>query len=166
MRELKFRAWIKPEGKMVVPDRITLDEGGLLGIDVYKSISLSFEPKTYGASKIVLMQFTGLKDKHGKEIYDGDILEADVSVIYSDRKKDLEYKRRGRVGFAGGSFHWDGISFDKILMKRTGDGSGTMLDEIIEIKNRNGAKEEFRCRNFEIIGNIYEHPHLLEGGAE
>lgn len=71
MRPIKFRAYLKNEKKIIYVKSIDWDENGNL-------ISINYpEGKDYFGYKeddIVLMQYTGYKDKNGKEIYEGDIV--------------------------------------------------------------------------------------------
>ncbi|KHO63375.1 phage uncharacterized protein TIGR01671 [Thermoanaerobacter sp. YS13] len=72
MREIKFRAWHKERKEMYYQDKpIQADfifMGNTLAVDC-KQIK-EFIPY----EKVVLMQYTGLKDKNNKEIYEGDIV--------------------------------------------------------------------------------------------
>lgn len=65
MREIKFRAW-DFDTKVMIPISTFDFEEDLCGKDTE-----NFADGFYGRK---LMQFTGLKDKNGKEIYEGDIL--------------------------------------------------------------------------------------------
>lgn len=82
-----------------------------------------------------LMQFTGLHDQNGKEIYEGDILLDDM----------FGWKY---------SISWDDLLFAFIL---NNDESKTwiFLHEI---------NEDINC--YEVIGNIHEHPELLNNGKD
>jgi uncharacterized phage protein (TIGR01671 family) len=69
MREIKFRAWDKDSCVWQRMFNITSDGRFTIGNGADYS------------NKIILMQYTGLKDKNGKEIYEGDILKTRGGII-------------------------------------------------------------------------------------
>ena len=66
MREIKFRAWDTLNKKMLVLPVFTIASDGY--------VHITSNSQHYGTGQVKLMQYTGLKDKNGKEIYEGDIL--------------------------------------------------------------------------------------------
>lgn len=74
MREIKFRAWDGSKMFQVAALDFTLDY--VEGFMLWKPSGPDKETRVYeDASKCVLMQYSGLKDRNGKDIYEGDILQ-------------------------------------------------------------------------------------------
>ena len=120
MREIKFRAWHKFLKSWVVSGAISLN-GKYLGTD---------------PEEMILMQYTGLKDKNGVEIYEGDILEFNGQPI---------------GGFGETNFKINfGMHYSKIYTVQA-MASGFNLPR--EMCDTVSAK---------VIGNIYENKDLLK----
>ena len=130
----KFRAWHKTWEEMGKVKRIRFDD------DDGNMTKVLFIGKKFGANEnideIELMQSTGLKDKNGKEIFEGDIITNGQNVMYMKRHNTLGFyvEEKGEVEFIAGC---------------------AVLEDFEE-----DAKEI--ADTLEIIGNIYENPELLE----
>jgi uncharacterized phage protein (TIGR01671 family) len=79
MREIKFRAWDKDSKRMRYAEDLIGPGGWVIqfhGVPLEIGIHGVFEPEN-----VELMQYTGLEDKNGKEIYEGDIV-AQLSSVW------------------------------------------------------------------------------------
>jgi uncharacterized phage protein (TIGR01671 family) len=132
MREIKFRAWDKEYKKMMEWGKQLkgLSQNGIKTVMSYNSEDGWSD--CYNLKDIELMQYTGLKDKNGKEIYEGDI------VKYFDNKEHIVVVENIKELGTG------------MYLKRVGSGYYTLNPSVI------------RDYEVEVIGNIYENPELLE----
>lgn len=137
MRELKFRVWNKANNRYLRRDSTGIDNlGNIIDFE-------NCDEDNRGVHKVRVLgkndmgftteQYTGLHDKNGKEIYEGDILSIPRR---KDKKKDKLYtvvwhKTHARLNFANTNGEFGEISIGKIMRSQ-------------------------------IVGNIHENSELLE----
>ena len=123
MREIKFRAWNTGIKEMFYFDLFTVSN------------------EIHLRKQNMIMQYTGLKDKNGKEIYEDDIIEQVTNVIVMGKTTKREKITRRIVTFKNGLF---------------------------AVRNKKGNimwclnfKDELYVPEPYVVGNIYENPELI-----
>ena len=150
MREIKFRAWDNQNKRMMEwlrtwkddecdPDNdydfkkmeLYINQEGHILEQTYEHGMCDTHYQLQGQPKYTLMQYTGLKDKNGKEIYEGDIV---------------------KTSWETGQIIYEGDSFNLYLgtAHKLPDGS---CRNFIEYKDN--------WRSWEVVGNIWENPELI-----
>lgn len=137
---IKFRAWDNDDEYMEYTDNNLVVSFSDEGVDV--TDHTTFGHSCTAMEDFELMQSTGLKDKNGTEIYEGDI----VKVLIEDEKPKI-MKDKTYVGVVV----YNQGTFDIKISKHIYLG----IIPIMYIS-------DIDC-TFEILGNKYQHPHLLEG---
>lgn len=119
----KFRAW----------DKETKTMNGMAEIYRNRNQEIELHPRD---ENIILMQSTGLKDKNGKEIFEGDVIAIEVD--------DTETPINSRV--------FQNSKIGVLMFHVFEDNEDVPMVELLEDNSV----------AFEIIGNVYENPELME----
>lgn len=131
MQALKFRAWHKIFKNYAHIKRTWLDGDGDGHDEIF---AVSDAERTYSGHEVVLEQYTGLKDKNGKGIYEGDIIR--YTIWLRGAAKELICTKVVKW-WSGEEEEWPCCTTSGFSLPHSEDG-------------------------YEVIGNIHENPELLE----
>lgn len=150
MRDIKFRGYSKSFKKMLSNEMLEMAAAEMVDMCNEKlkilvpestEIQMGLFLPTYDKD-LILMQYTGLKDGNGKEIYEGDVvkIEFDIFMNFGLNENIKEHWNQyyfvGKVAFNDGSW----------LVENGEEGYFLF--------------QELKC--IYVLGNIYENPELLK----
>lgn len=102
-----------------------------------KAIMIKKDKTAWSILEETIGQYTGLKDKNGKEIYEGDIIFIKGETKLLDIKGKVEYSN----------------TFAQFIITNTGS-----------VVNETEPLGDYEEEDIEKIGNVYDNPELLEKG--
>ncbi|EJQ2928245.1 hypothetical protein N7662_001946 [Listeria monocytogenes] len=135
MRAIGFRAFVKETKKMLPVTDLCFNETEAVGVSGCGNANCTLCVDWYSFDDVVLMQYTGLKDKNGNKIFEGDIV----------RNINGEYSYIGIVNKDRYTFYIKGVA------PKDNYGFADVSDTVT-------GKSSLI-----VIGNIHENPELLEG---
>ena len=121
-REIKFRAWDKDTEQGMFYGGFSIHSTGKIQSDMFNVESL------------IVMQYTGLKDKNGVEIYEGDI----VNHLFHKEPFKVIWNEKN-------------CSFIALYLGGRGRYSEGIKDKLLQVDNV----------WYEVIGNVHQNPELL-----
>ena len=137
MREIKFRAW---DGEKM-SSSFTLKQA-LYRTDTWDDFGENWDG--------TFMQYTGIKDKNDKEIYEGDVLGVyldEIPPMDNDTKKELHGVMVNPSIIHGREAQWKYYQVRDMIS--------------LHLNNQDYGPFSIDLDSYEIIGNIYENPELL-----
>ncbi len=150
----KYKAWCRKNKEFISVLGLTFDKNGVKEVVVGYHENPYWGKRTNGIKDVDLLKFSGMQDKNGDDIYEGD-------CFYTPYINPLGVL--------------DGVDKSAVLVVVTkhgcfgveGVGRFIPLIEYLELKDGEyipnyGNREDYGDCYIEIIGNIYENPELLE----
>ena len=137
MREIKYRALDRNDGKVKAVAQIDY---------LVELVQFIGESGWVDFNNAEIMQYTGLKDKSGREIYEGDVLS--ITYFLTDNKGIVKFGKYKQIDMSS-DYECGNQGF---YVDVTNDMHGTFRHDLY-----------FYAAKSEVVGNIYDNPELLGG---
>lgn len=134
-RQVKYRVWDKPFNNWMDHCASLMANGTMLYISITLEDGNKPTPSIFNvdSERYIIQQFTGLQDRNGKEIYEGDV----VSLDYGNLKGS---KQLAVVVWSMNGFYLQHPKFPKALFEDT----------------------TYQFEECKVMGNVIQHPELLD----
>jgi len=141
-RVCKFQIWDKRYSRMY-SEGISVQGDGTFYLERADHDGHGIEIAESESGELVLREFTGLQDKNGKDIYEGDVIVADSYPFFND----------GVPGYVG-VVEWEYAAWYYTLWCINTNLVGSAIGDQLGANGNDATR-------FRVIGNIYENPELL-----
>lgn len=131
MREIKFRAWDKENKAFMPSEGYAICDGDVMGL------RYGNEMEDVLTDQIELMQYTGLKDMNGRDIYEGDV----VQPVRPETLQEIN---------------------SPLIVETANYVSGKWIARNVASESY-GVEDYYFKNELSVIGNKFQNPELLEG---
>ena len=145
MREILFRGKRTDNGEWITDSETYIRDGDGIWLSDENLNVVTVIPETVG-------QYTGLTDKNGTKIFEGDIVRATIERAERCQSPRIE---NGVIGY-------DCIGMIGLILYKDKNGENVWSDFFNEL-SLSGLIEDYY---FEIIGNIHDNSDILKGGGD
>lgn len=166
MREIKFRFWDELAGEITLVKTMHFyeEDGSLMGVESVDDDVVYFEEEF--KKRCSLMQYTGIKDENGVDVYEGDHITIFKDGYYGGFYAEEKYSGVVDLDDTGTAFILKNATYrrwNEDIPNKIGD-----MEISFSMPDSEDLEQIYLCAfdlepsNIVINGNIYENPELLE----